>query len=264
MKPTKEQILEKYFYDGASLRFACDSGRWGKYKAGSVAGSINKQGIVMTCLHGRYYQEHQLIWVLNTGEWPARPIRHVNGILHDNRIENLSMDSMARGKVDKELTVDRLREMLSYDPETGVFRWKVSPRNRTLPGDIAGYINDGGYVLCIVDQQRVRLHRAAWAITNGEWPAGQIDHINGIRNDNRMCNLRIASASQNMQNTSLRSDNSTGVKGVHFRADTGKYQSRINVDGKTLYLGCFDAIEDAKNARIEAEVKLHPYRAIGR
>lgn len=264
MKPTKKEIVSKYRYENGDLVYSVDSGRNGRYKAGAVAGSVNRHGIRMVQISGKCFQAHQLIWTIHNGEWPKRPIRHINGDLSDNRIENLEMDSLSRGKRDEPLSVDRLREVLVYDPESGVFRWRISPRNRTLPGDLAGYRNGSGYMVCVVDQQKIRMHRAAWAIHYGEFPDGLLDHINGIRDDNRISNLRLATASENCQNTTVRRGNKTGVKGVHFRADTNKYSASISVDKKTHWLGCFDSLEEAKKARIEAEVKFHPFSAAGR
>ena len=261
MKPTASEIAAKYEYSpNGYLVFKEDSGRFGRYKAGSRSGSMNAQGITMTLLGKKYYQEHQLIWCLLNGEWPPRVIRHIDGDLSNNRIENLSMDSEARGNKGLPLTIERLGEVLNYDKETGVFTWKVSPRNRTLPGDIAGRKNTNGYLIVTVDQQTVRLHRVAWALTHGRWPEADIDHINGVRDDNRLDNLREATRGQNCQNTGRRTDNSSGVKGVHLRKDTGKYSASIMVDGKTSYLGSFDTLEEAKMAREQEEVKLHAYR----
>lgn len=264
MKPTKEQIAAKYHYDGEKLVFAQDSGRYGKYAAGTQAGSVTPRGVRMIQLDGKYYQAHQLIWTLVCGEWPERPIRHKNGCLDDNRISNLEMDGLARGKRLKRVDVERLKELLCYNPDSGVFTWKCSPRNRTLPGDVAGCRADTGYEIVVVDQQRIRLHHAAWAMVYGEMPRGQIDHINGVRHDNRIANLRLATHAQNMQNTAIRKDSTSGVKGVHLRKDTGKYSAQITVDGKSMYLGCFDTLEAAQNARLQAEIKHHPFRAHAR
>lgn len=264
MYPTKQQISEKYGFDGENIIFVVDSGRFGKYKAGTRAGSLNNKGIRMVSLAGKYYQAHQFIWTIVNGKWPERVIRHINGNHDDNRIENLRMDSLARGRRSAPLDPNRLREVIDYNQYTGEFFWKISPRNRTLPGDKVGFLNDGGYLVSVIDKQRIRLHIAAWSIYYGEMPKKNIDHINGIRNDNRICNLRLATKSENGQNTATRKDNKTGRKGVHRRKDTNKFSASIAVDKKTLYLGCFDAFDLAVKAREEAELKFHPYRAVGR
>lgn len=264
MSLTKEQIESKYRYNGEHLLYSVDSGRFGRYKAGTRAGSTNKQGVRVVNFAGKYYQEHQLIWTIVTGKWPEQVIRHVNGDLCDNRFENLRMDSLARGKRDRPISVERLREVLSYDHKTGGFFWRVSLRNRTLPGDKAGYKNDSGYMICVVDQQKIRMHQAAWAMYYGEFPGGHLDHINGIRDDNRIINLRMATQAENMQNTVVRKSSATKVKGVHYRKDTEKFSASITLNGKTKWLGCFDTLEAAKHARIEAEKTLHPFNALHR
>lgn len=260
MKPTKHQLDEKFIYNGQHLVYKKDSGRYGRYKAGTRAGSINNQGVRTHPIDGKYYQEHQLIWTMVHGSWPERVIRHKNGNLDDNRLDNLYMDSLARGRRNQRVDVARLRECLDYNPDTGVFTWKISPRNRTLPGDVAGHLNDSGYLICCIDQQQIRLHRAAWAIYYGEMPPKHIDHINRIRSDNRISNLRLASDAENVQNSTLRYNSKTGVKGVNYRKDTNKYSACITVDKKTIYLGCFDTLEEAQAARLEAEIKYHLFR----
>lgn len=264
MKPTANQVSEKFIYAEGNLFYRNDAKRGKPVKAGDKAGSLSRSGTFVVSINGKYWQSHHAVWAMHNGCWPDRTVRHMNGNLLDNRIENLFMDSSARGRRDAPLNVNRLNEVLSYDSETGEFSWKISPRNRTLPGDKAGYMNDGGYMMCVIDKQKIRLHHAAWAMSFGEMPDGNLDHINGVRHDNRISNLRIATKSQNMQNTAVRQDNKTGIKGVHFRKDTGKYSAQIVVDGKATYLGCFDSLEGAENARLQAEIELHPFRAIGR
>lgn len=258
-----EDFCHKYECRDGGLVYRMDSGKNGRYKQGSKAGGISK-GVRMICLNGKYYQEHQIVWLLENKVWPQRAIRHINGNLSDNRIENLKMDSLLRGKVNKDLDVGRLKDMLEYNSELGLLYWKVSPRNRTLPGDVVGNINDTGYMVFVLDSNRMRAHRAAWAIYYGEMPVGDIDHINGVRNDNRIVNLRLATRSQNCQNAAVRKNTKTGVKGVHLRLDTGKYSASISVDKKTTWLGCFDTLEEAAKVRTEAEIMHHPFRSIDR
>lgn len=256
-------LKERYAYlSNGDLIYINDSGAYGRIKAGTVAGSINSQGVKMVYAYGRKaVQAHQAVWAIVNGEWPTRVIRHIDGNKMNNRVENLMMDSQPRVAPQGPITVGRLREMLNYDSETGVLTWRESPRNRTLPGDVAGRVNDSGYVLLTLDKKTIRAHRAAWAIYYGELPCRELDHINGKRSDNRIVNLREVTRSQNCQNSFTRKNNS-GVKGVHLRKDTGRYSAQIQVDGEVTYLGCFDNIEAAKNARVSAEKSKHSHRKL--
>ena len=134
----------------------------------------------------------------------------------------------------------------------------LSPRNRTMAGDSAGYHDGLGYMMVSVDGYRFRCHHLAWAFNHGEFPSDQIDHINRVRDDNRITNLREACQLINMHNASKRSDNTTGVTGVYFRKDTQKYVVQITSHGKTYRLGNFERFEDAVKARKEAETIYHP------
>ena len=256
------RIQEIFFYhEDGFLCFKKNSGRNGRFKAGSRAGCTDKNsGARITYLDGKYYQEHILIWTLLKGNPPTNVIRHTDGNLGNNKITNLYEESPLRNKRVSRLTIKRIKEVLNYSPETGVLTWKVSPRNRTRVGDIAGTLNESGYLFVCIDGLKIRAHRAAWGIYYGNLPEGFIDHINGVRDDNRICNLRLATKSLNSQNSFIRNDNKTGVKGVHFRKDTEKFSASIQIDGKTYYLGCYSCLEDARAARLLAEKKFHLYR----
>ena len=254
-----DKLKAKYMYSDGLLLTRFPTGRCGRVKAGSPAGSVNRQGILMVYTEGKTQKAaHQVIWALHNNEWPRNSIRHIDGNLLNNKIENLEMESEPLGKSGKRPCLKRLKKMLSYDADTGNFRWRLSPRNRTMAGDRAGYHNDQGYLLVTVDGYKFRLHTLAWAFTHGEFPVNQIDHINRVRDDNRITNLREACQVVNMHNASKRSDNTTGVTGVYFRKDTQKYFAQINSHGKTYRLGNFERFEDAVKARKEAESIYHP------
>lgn len=153
------------------------------------------------------------------------------------------------------LTVDQIRERLSYEPATGIFRWLVPYRGKDI-GKEAGW-EDHGYVRIELCRTTHAAHRLAWLHTYGEWPIGQIDHINGIRSDNRIVNLRDVSHSINAQNQrSSHSHNCTGILGVSFHKRDNRWVAGISVNGKRLHLGNFRTPEAASTAYLSAK-RLH-------
>lgn len=157
----------------------------------------------------------------------------------------------------RKLTAERLRELLAYDTETGVFRWRARPSrwSRIRAGNVAGCVKNAGYREVGLDSCRYRAHRLAWLYVTGEWPASGLDHENLNKDDNRWANLRPATVSQNGANRRLCSINTSGFKGVNWDKQTRKWRSTIMVNGKTLYLGRFDLAEDAHAAYAEAADK---------
>ena len=109
-----------------------------------------------------------------------------------------------------------LRRLLSYDPKTGDFRWRVSRGGGVRAGDLAGTLHSGGYWQIYVNNRLYLAHRLAWLYVYGKWPDKGIDHKNGIRTDNRICNLREATASQNGANKGRLTRNTSGFKGVSW------------------------------------------------
>lgn len=157
------------------------------------------------------------------------------------------------------MTAEELRVLLSYAPETGLFTWLLPTGNRAKKGRIAGKISGAGYVYIGLRGKSFLAHRLAWLYVHGSWPVAQIDHINRIRVDNRLCNLRSISASGNMQNLPNRKDNTSGMRGVVWRKDISKWQAQIRVGGQHFGLGVFSLAEDAEAAYIAAVAAYHPY-----
>jgi hypothetical protein len=154
-----------------------------------------------------------------------------------------------------DLSADRLRELLHYDPETGIFTWKVRAANRITVGQIAGTISEG-YVLCRVDGTMYRAHRLAWLYMTGAWPQGEVDHINHCRSDNRIANLRDVSFALNQQNRKKSSRNAAGLTGVTPHGL--RWRARVKLDGKLVSLGTHDTPEQAHSAYVEAKRRMHP------
>ena len=157
------------------------------------------------------------------------------------------------------LTQERLKELLHYDPEAGLFTWLVSSGNGVKVGDIAGSFSHG-YIQIRVKGKLHQAHRLVWLYMSGVWPKDQIDHINHIRDDNRIVNLREATHRENGRNRSMKSNNKSGVTGVHRYEQRKKWVAQIKVDDKLIYLGCFTDKFEAVCARKSAENKFgfHP------
>lgn len=144
------------------------------------------------------------------------------------------------------LKSEEIKKLLSYNPETGEFHWVVK-RKGTDKSKRAGTINGLGYRQITIDGKSYLESRLAWLYMTGEWPENEIDHINNIRDDNRFCNLRAATSSQNKANTKReKTINKDLPRGV--TKHKGKYQSQSSKDGKTVYIGRFETIDEAKKA----------------
>ena len=142
---------------------------------------------------------------------------------------------------------------LNYNPETGVFTWLINT-SRIVKGTCAGSVNQG-YVRIKIQRKTYAAHRLAWFMTYGHWPKHELDHVNNIRSDNRLCNLREADRSENSRNCVSRG-NVCGYKGV-FVKPNGRYQARIVVKGVKYHLGHYDTAEEAHDAYVRAALKLH-------
>ena len=152
----------------------------------------------------------------------------------------------------KSLTQERLKELLRYDPETGKFCWAVSPRANIKVGAEAGTSDAHGYVIISIDRRLYRAHRLAWLWVYGEWPSSEIDHINRTPSDNRIANLRLADRFLNTQNVGIRSDNTSGHRGVGFHKISGKWRARYQLNKRNVDLGYFPTKEAAVTAYLSA------------
>ena len=160
-----------------------------------------------------------------------------------------------------ELTVDIVRELLDYNPETGEFRWKFRDRkwfesvsdrswnswNGKNAGKIAGCVYSDGYRRIRIDNKDYLAHRLAWLYIYGEWPQNHIDHINHQTDNNRIENLRDVTQSQNQWNGSDRTGTSQ-YKGVSWAKHANKWVAHITINGKKKHLGLFIIEEDAAKA----------------
>lgn len=177
-------------------------------------------------------------------------------------------------KVDS-ITPEILRELLSYDPDTGKLYWKPRPAEMFRESDLrtrnhscnqwngryagkeafTAYLH--GYKQGRVLGRYASAHRVAWAIHHGEWPEGEIDHINMERDDNRIANLRLATSSNNHMNRGRQENNTSGVKGVYWQKARGKWMAQIQVAGKQIFLGRYATKSEAHAAYCESAKKYH-------
>lgn len=155
----------------------------------------------------------------------------------------------------KSLSQERLKEVLSYAPRSGIFTWRVA-HPRAPVGAAAGAVDAYGYTVIRIDGVLYKAHRLAWLYTHGCWPRMHLDHINQVKSDNRLCNLREASQSQNMHNIGPRAASKSGVSGVIWRPDRRKWYAQIRIGYKMYRLGTFTDKAQAIAARREAEAKL--------
>lgn len=153
----------------------------------------------------------------------------------------------------KSLTKSRLRELLEYSSSTGKFVWKVQ-RGIAKVGSIAGKVNITGYRYISVDGKLYKAHRLAWLYVYGEFPPEDIDHINRVRDDNRIINLRKSSRGENLKNTSLSKNNSSGITGVSIDSRTRKWRPTIWDNYKQIELGLTSDFFEACCRRKSAEI----------
>ena len=162
---------------------------------------------------------------------------------------------MANDAINSTLTQERLKERLNYNADTGDFVWRLTGQ-RSNKVKKAGNTSGRMYLRISVDGVRYQAHRLAWMYVHGEWPDGEIDHINGDGSDNRIDNLRVVSRGENQQN--LRAPHKTSTSGVLGAFPChGKWKAAIKVDKKNIYLGRYKTKEEAHAAYLDAKRLLH-------
>lgn len=154
----------------------------------------------------------------------------------------------------QELTQQYLKECLDYNPDTGIFTRKTRPDLKILG------TKRNGYLLIRVNRKLYSQHRLAWFYIHGYMPENYIDHINGIKSDNRISNLRQATGSENNQNMKQPSkNNKLGFLGVGFSKRNKAFTARITINYKSTFIGYFKTPQEAHNAYLQAKRQLHPY-----
>lgn len=151
------------------------------------------------------------------------------------------------------LTQKRLREVLDYDPKTGIFIRRCTVNYNAVKGSSAGWINSHRYIHITIDKKPYKAHRLAWLYMYGYLPEHGIDHRDRIKHHNWIDNLREVSQSCNIINTGNRKDNKSGVKGVCWDSDQKKWKAQIKGNGKSRNLGRYKDFSEAVCHRLSAE-----------
>lgn len=250
---TPARIKELFSYD-ANTGSLIRAKNAGPYKIGDVVGYKKQDGPLETKIGKHTYLIHRLVWAHQYGEWPEFSVTHIDGDFTNNHLSNLKMLVPPQS----ELTQERLIEILDYNQTTGLFSWKFNFGNASV-GATAGCKHENGYIEIGVDGAVYKAHRLAWLYAYGVWPEAEIDHINGVRDDNRICNLREASRADNMQNKRTYKSSSSGLLGAMFHKSSGKWSAAIQVNGKRKHLGLFDTAEAAHFAYCVAKKQLHTF-----
>tara|TARA_R110001632_G_C11251742_1_gene408913 strand:+ start:123 stop:656 length:534 start_codon:yes stop_codon:yes gene_type:complete len=162
------------------------------------------------------------------------------------------------------LTQEQLKAELNYDQHTGLFTRIRTNTNNVIIGDNSGSISKQGYLNIMVLSTRYLSHRIAWLYEYGNFPTKNIDHINGVKTDNRIINLREATHEENAKNMKMTSLNSSGFLGVCWHKPTESWQVSINTNTNRIYLGIFKKLSDAVKTRVDAEEKYGYHKNHGR
>jgi hypothetical protein len=167
-------------------------------------------------------------------------------------VELTSHKKTTKMRKTKRIDIKKVSEYLDIDTTNGTAIWKKT----AWKGKKAGTINSRGYIVIQIDKIQYTLHRLIYALMTKRNPRGDIDHLNGIRHDNRFENLRLGNASQNQGNSRLKTNNTSGYKGVFWEAGIQKWSARIKKNGISYWLGAFEDKIDAHKAYCKAAKKL--------
>lgn len=156
------------------------------------------------------------------------------------------------------LSIHELRQFIAYEPSSGSFRWVKRFDTRT-PGIATGIISSNGYILFSIKGRCYSAHRLAVAFQTDAWPAGDVDHIDGDRKNNKWDNLRSIDRQGNIQNqrTAPKHNRYSGLLGAHYVKETGKFRARIKCNGVKINLGTFETPEEAHAAYVRAKRLIH-------
>jgi hypothetical protein len=155
------------------------------------------------------------------------------------------------------ITQEYLKQILDYNPETGIFTRVISKSSNAKAGNVAGYLSPDGYIYIGINAKRYKSHRLAWLYVYGEMPSKCIDHINCNKTNNKINNLRLSTHSQNKMNTPKQKNNTSGFKGVTWHKELKKWMVAARLNKKRHYLGYFSDIKEAAKAYANFAKKNH-------
>lgn len=232
--------------------------RRGMASAGSVAGCKVNSGYIQIYVDGVQHKAHRLAWLYVHGSFPEKDLKRKNGIRDDNRIDNFYAPGEKPPKpVYAPLTAGRLRELVDYNPLTGVFTRRQVIGKVGVVGEVIGHANRQGRIEVSVEGKIYLAHRLAWLHVTGQWPKHEIDHKDGNPANNVFENLRDVTGRENKMNIrNARSNSITGILGV--RKHHNKWQAIITVDGEIIFLGSYGTPEQAHQAYVDAKRAMHP------
>jgi hypothetical protein len=155
------------------------------------------------------------------------------------------------------MTAELAQSLWDYNAETGVLRWKVSPRYGVHVGDVTGCPNRDGHLQVRYKGKAYQVHRLIWIITTGNWPIEELDHINGVRDDNRLVNLREATRRQNCRNKTCHRVGQ--LRFTTYAKSKGKWMAQPpRINGKQKTLGYYDTMQEASEAAERWVLDNHP------
>ena len=163
-----------------------------------------------------------------------------------------------RNTPDDEL-IAALREYLDYDAETGALTWRLPPAQCVKSGSLAGSRSDKGYLRVGFRSRLYMAHHVVWALAHGRWSEKELDHINRVRDDNRLDNLRECDRAENMQNQGIAGRGSNRLIGASFDKTHGKFTAKIRKDNRQVHLGHYDPEEEAHAVYLAAKRRLHTF-----
>jgi hypothetical protein len=252
---TQEKLKELITYNP-------DTGEFSR-KDGSVLVRYSHSGYAIGSILGTVYYANRLAYLYVTGAIPKEEIKFKDRNPKNLKFSNLYLYSELPSFDD--MAPEMLKELLHYDRKTGKLIWTDHFSNQAeYVGQQAGSLHstERRYVT-VRDSKRILEHRLIWFMEYGEWPENEIDHINGIKHDNRLENLRLATRKQNSQNYHRANKNgATGLLGVSYKAKKGKYTAQITINRKAIHLGTFTTAEQAHEAYLAAKRKFHEFNTL--